>query len=247
MLLDYLESWYHVGPLNIHLLGVFAAIGILVGMWLAGKLAAERGMNQDTIYEGAVVAVVGGLVGARLLSVALSPSIYLTDPLRILQLHQGGLAIQGGLAGGVLAAVVYFRIRKGDFWSSADCVAPSLAIAEAIGRFGCDVVGVASASAPWPRIVGGIAYHNLPLYSFAANMLVFAVLWRLRGKLLRGNLFLLYLALYGATRAVIDYFRGSQIFLSVLSPGQIGSLVLLVVAVMVMARRNGGRLKGMAS
>jgi len=94
----------------------------------------KKGSHNDFLHETVIACIIGGVVGARLLSV--------------FALHQGGMAYYGGLAGGALA------------------------LGESIARLGCDVYGYASAQAPFPRILNGILYHNIPLYTSLATFKV---------------------------------------------------------------------------
>ncbi|MDW7740648.1 MAG: prolipoprotein diacylglyceryl transferase [Bacillota bacterium] len=237
ILLNYLEPTYHLGPITLHLFGTFLALGILIGLLPAKRLSLEKGINSDYFYGTVIASIIGGIVGARLLSVALNPASYLDNPLSVFALNQGGLAYFGGLAGGALAAFIYTRKYRINLWIMADIIAPALALGEAIGRLGCDVYGYASTQAPFPRIVNGIAYHNIPLYNSLATLGIFVVLWYLRDKVSRGQLFLLYLLMYGVSRTFIDYFRGDQVFISLFNSAQLGSLGIAVLALVLFYSR----------
>jgi len=233
ILLNYLEPSYHWGFFTVHLYGAFLAAGLIVGVLLAKRLAAGKGIQSETFYETVMIFVLAGIVGARLLSVALHPASFLENPLSIFALHHGGLAFFGGLAGGILAAVVYTRKKGIIFGDLADAMAPSLALGEAITRLGCDVYGYQSLQAPFPRIVEGVPYHNIPLYTFLATLAIFVVLYYLRNRVPRGHLFLLYLVMYGGSRTFIDYFRGEHVFFSAFNLAQLGSLGIALAALLL--------------
>jgi len=237
ILLNYLEPSYHLGSITLHLYGTFLALGILIGLLPAKRLSLEKGINSDYLYGTVTACIIGGIVGARLLSVALNPASFLENPLSLFALHQGGMAYFGGLAGGALAAFIYTRKNRINLWTMADIIAPALALGEAIARLGCDVYGYASTQAPFPRIVNGIPYHNIPLYTSLATLSIFVVLWYLRDKVSRGQLFLLYLLMYGVSRTFIDYFRGDQVFLSIFNPAQLGSLGIAILALFLIYNR----------
>lgn len=232
MLLNYLEPSYQIGSFTIHLYGALLAIGIIIGLFVARKLASERNIKSDYLYELAIICIFAGIIGARLLSLALHPQNLLQDPWSIFSLHEGGLAAFGGLAGGIAAGLLYARWRQISFWTIADVVAPSLALGEAITRLGCDVYGYASPAAPFPRIVNGIPHHNIPLYTFLATATIFIILWKMRANLVGGRLFLTYLLLYGGSRLFIDYFRGEHLFLSLINLAQGGSLLIALLALL---------------
>lgn len=233
ILLNYLEPSYNLGFITLHLYGIFLALGILIGLLPAKRLSLEKGIHNDFLYGTVTACIIGGVVGARLLSVALNPATFLENLLSVFALHQGGMAYYGGLAGGALAALIYTRKNRINLWTMADIIAPALALGESIARLGCDVYGYASAQAPFPRIVNGIPYHNIPLYTSLATLGIFIALWYLRNKVSRGQLFLLYLLMYGTSRTLIDYFRGEQFLLSIFNSAQLGSLGIALAALVV--------------
>lgn len=239
ILLNYLEPSYRLGFITVHLYGAFLALGVIIGLLPARRLALERGIKSEILYETVTICVIAGIVGARLLSVALNPASFLENPLSIFALHQGGLAFFGALGGGALAALIYTRRKGISLWALADVIAPSLALGEAITRLGCDVYGYSSTQAPLARIVNGIPYHNIPLYTSLATLSIFILLWYLRNKVSQGQLFLLYLLMYGASRTFIDFFRGEQVFLSVFNSAQLGSLGIALLALgLIYVRHN---------
>jgi len=237
MLLNYMEPSFNIGPLTVHLYGLFLALALLAGIWLARYRATEKKMSPDLVWELSFYAVIGALAGARLLSVALNFDRFLADPVYLFRIHEGGLAYFGGLAGGALAAAWLLRRRRISFWKAADLFAPSLALGEAMTRLGCDVYGIASATAPWPRMVDGVPYHNIPLYMFVSSMLLFTLLWVLRNRVKEGQLFLLYLAGYFVSRSVVDYFRAEPVS-GLFNSEQTAALALLAAALLALYLRN---------
>lgn len=233
ILLNYLEPSYNLGFITLHLYGTFLALGFLIGLLPAKRLSLEKGIQIDFLYGTVIASIFGGIIGARLLSVALNLATYLENPLSVFSLHQGGMAYYGGLAGGALAAYIYTRKNRINLRTMADIIAPALALGESITRLGCDVYGYASTQAPFPRIVNGIPYHNIPLYTSIATLGIFIALWYLRNKVSRGQLFLLYLLMYGTSRTFIDYFRGEQFLLSIFNSAQLASLGIALAALVV--------------
>ncbi len=237
MLLNYIEPSFHLGPLTIQLYGLALATAIMVGLSLALRRAAQMKIEADIIWELAVFCVVGAIIGARLLSVAQQLDRFLADPLFLFRIHEGGLAIYGGLIGGALAGYLYLRRKELSFWTAADIYAPSLALGEAITRLGCDVYGFASVTAPWARIVNGVPHHNIPLYMVVSSLLLFGGLWYLQGKLRQGQLFLVYLAGYFAIRVVVDFFRSQAVF-AIFNEAQLAGIALLAAVLLVIVFRN---------
>ncbi len=237
MLLNYLEQSYHLGPLTIHIYGLALAAAITAGLFLAQHSASQKNIKPDHIWELSIYCIIGAVVGARLFSVAMHLDQFLADPLYLFRIHEGGLAFYGGLIGGALAGYLYLRRKKLSFWTAGDIYAPALALGEAITRLGCDVYGVASKTAPWPRIVNGVAYHNIPLYMIAASLLLFTLLWILRDKVQQGQLLLIYLTGYFAIRTFVDFFRSEPVY-SIFNQAQLAGLVLLCAALFAIYFRN---------
>lgn len=237
MLLNYLEQSYSLGPLTIHIYGLALAAAITAGLFLALHSASQKNIKKDHIWELSIYCIIGAVVGARIFSAALNLERFLADSLYLFRIHEGGLAFYGGLIGGALAAYLYLRHKKLSFWTAGDIYAPALALGEAITRLGCDVYGIASSTAPWPRIVNGVAYHNIPLYMGAASLLLFTLLWFLRDKVRQGQLFLTYLAGYFAIRAFIDYFRSEPVY-GIFNRDQLTGLILFSAALLIIYFRN---------
>ncbi len=237
MLLNYLEQSYHLGPLNIHIYGLALAVAIMVGIFLALHSASQKNIKPDHIWELSIYCIIGAVVGARFFSVVMHLDQFMADPLYLFRIHEGGLAFYGGLIGGALAGYLYLRRKKLSFWTAGDIYAPALALGEAITRLGCDVYGIASNTAPWPRMVNGAAYHNIPLYMAVASLLLFALLWYLKDKVQQGQLFLTYLAGYFAIRTFIDFFRTEPVY-SVFNQAQLAGLLLLCATLITIYFRN---------
>ncbi len=237
MLLNYLEQSYQLGPLTIHIYGLALATAITVGILLTLHNASQKNIKPDHIWELSIYSIIGAVVGARFFSVAMHLDQFLADPLYLFRIHEGGLAFYGGLIGGALAAYFYLRPKKLSFWTAGDTYAPALALGEAITRLGCDVYGIASTTAPWPRIVNGVTYHNIPLYMFVASLLLFTLLWFLRDKMQQGQLFLTYLAGYFAIRTFVDFFRSEAVY-SIFNQAQLAGLVLLCAVLIAIYFRN---------
>ena len=247
MLLNYLESSYQLGPVTLHLYGMGLVLALVVGLMLAWREAHRKNVDPGIITEVVIFLIIGGIIGARLLSVVLNWEQFAADPLYVFRIHEGGLAAFGGIAGGIAAGMWYTRRKNISFWLLADIMAPSLALGEALARLGCDVYGIPAENAPWPRMVQGLPFHNIPLYMFVGGILLFAVVWYLRGHLQqRGTLFLAYLAGYFALRVIVDYFREPP-ELGLMNLSQAGSLALLVVVIAVILLRKrlvSGNLQG---
>ena len=112
------------------------ALGVLLGVLLSIKREERLGLAKDTTIDLALVGVPAALVGARLYYVIFSWDMYKDDLWKIFSVREGGMAIYGGVLAGVFAGWIFSRVRKTPFLSLADLAAPSLALGQAIGRWG---------------------------------------------------------------------------------------------------------------
>ena len=122
--------------LSIHYYGILIALGVLLGVLLAARRQKRLNLPPETGLDLALICLPVAVVCARAYYVIFEWSAYKDDLLSIFNLRRGGLAIYGGVLGGALAVFVYSRIKKRPFLSLADLAAPSLALGQAVGRWG---------------------------------------------------------------------------------------------------------------
>lgn len=121
---------------DIYWYGVLMAIGIILAVFFAIREEKRKKLPKDIIIDLCLVIIPCGVVGARLYYVLFHLDRYLQDPISILYIWEGGLAIYGAVIFGLLGALVFARVRKVRFLRLADCIMPGLALAQAIGRWG---------------------------------------------------------------------------------------------------------------
>lgn len=203
-------SW-DIGSLTIQSFGLLFALGIAVAVYL-GLRRLKTKKEQDHGYNIALLAVVFGLIGARLLHVLQFWDVYSSNLFSIINLISGGLTWYGGFIGGLLAVIVYIKLKKLDFWKLADIIAPPLAIGYVIGRIGCILgdgghVGKLT-NVPWGFNVNGEVRHVTAWYSMLNALVLFFILRKLeKRKHFKGFLFMFYLFYYSFTRFIIDIWR----------------------------------------
>ena len=234
----------HLGPLAISWYGLAVATGILVGVWLTTREATRKGLPVEPVLDLIFWIAASGLVGARLLYVLDRWPVFAADPLQILAIHTGGLSIMGAILGGGLAAAVLARRKGLPVRRLFDAAAPGIVLGQAIGRFGClvtgDTVGRAT-DGSWgvvylnpmaraPQL--GVAYQPAFFYEQLWDLLVFAILWRLRGRFKEdGRLFALYLGLYAIGKFAITFVRLDPVYFWGLQQSHFVALGLLAVAI----------------
>lgn len=245
-----------IGSLTIRWYGVMIALSIAISITVVYIESRHQGINTDDVLDIAIVAVIGGILGARIGWIITSPDVlwYLAHPLRILAIWEGGLSYFGGILGGVVAANCLIRRRRMGFWRMADIVAPLLALSFGIGKIGCWLNGCCNGTVTTSWL--GVIFTNplsecdllnqriwpAQLFNSASGFLAFAVLfWVVRKhKHYDGQVFIWYLYLYGATSFIVEFFRYIPIHVLRLTPNQwtdIAIIVLGVIASPILRRR----------
>jgi len=236
-----------LGPLVITWHGVFTAVGVLAGILLAVRLGAERGFSEDDILSVALWSVIGGILGARVLHIIDQWSYYAQDPMAILRINEGGLAIFGSVVFGPLIGAIYSKWRGFSISRLLDVGTPPLVLGMAIGRIG-DIINGEHHGAPagdfplsvrytHPNTLGEIdrPVHLAVGYEMILDLAIFALLMRLRWKLpYEGMMFWLFAALYSFGRFFVTFYRVDTIFAFNLTQAQVMSFLVGAAAVWVM-------------
>jgi phosphatidylglycerol:prolipoprotein diacylglycerol transferase len=231
----------HIGPVPIHIFGIFLALGFLAASHVFGRELERKRFDAAHASSAILWAAVGGLVGARLWLVLEGWSEFVRAPADFL-LTGGGFVWYGGLVGGALAVTVYFR-RHGIPWLvGADAAAPALALGQAIGRIGCQLAGDgdwgAETTLPWGMayphaVVGwdkppGVVVHPTPVYELVLYLAIFGILWSRRTRpAADGAIFAWYLVLHGVARFLVEFVRINPEVALGLTAAQLMSLALV--------------------
>lgn len=241
------------GPFTLHWYSLIVLAAIVVGVWLSAREAERRGFKKDDIYDASIWIIIGGLTGARFFHVLDHWSDrFAADPISALYIWQGGLAIWGAVAGGLITTAILTWRRGWRFGAFADAAAPGLVLAQAIGRIACVITGDAMGkptSGPFgfaytsPHTVVpelGVYYTPMPVYELVVNLGIFAVLWwGLRKRNWPdGMLFLVYLTLYSLERLLLAFTSSYKIIGLGMTQSQIVALVGLAVAIPLMLWLN---------
>jgi phosphatidylglycerol:prolipoprotein diacylglycerol transferase len=226
---------FQFGFLKVYSYGFFLALAILAGtLWLMRKVE-KKGVSAQFVIDFALLGTVAGIVGARLAYILIyAPGYYLSHPLQIFMLQQGGMAFYGTILFSFSAAAIYLRQTRVPVLAFLDLAAPCLMLGYAIGRIGCFFNGCCY-GIPTTLPIGMVfpAVDNLPryptqLFSMAAGLLIFAILELVSSRIrFRGQVVALLFILYGLTRSVIELFRENSSFWG----GGAASLAALGIAV----------------
>jgi phosphatidylglycerol:prolipoprotein diacylglycerol transferase len=225
----------HLGPVTLQAFGILAALGVAVGVRSAAWAAARRGLDPRPVLDFAIWGVVAGILVGHLVHVGLYHPEEIRNPRRVLEVWDG-LSSFGGLLGGVLAAAVFFRVRRVPLGRYGDAFAVGVPTGWAIARIGCFLVHDHPGSrTTFPLAVAfpGGARHDLGLYEAVVLFAIAGLLWRLWARRrLEGRLLGLLAVLYGAARFLLDFLRASDVPYADaryggLTPAQFGALLLL--------------------
>jgi phosphatidylglycerol:prolipoprotein diacylglycerol transferase len=258
------------GDFTIYYYGIILMLGTMTGGWLASREMTRRGHDPELVWDVLIWMVIGSIIGARLWHV-LTPSpssiaegittqYYFTHPLDMINLRRGGLGIFGGVIGGALALFLYVRRNKNlNFSEWVDIIAPSLALGQAIGRWGNffnqELYG-APTDLPWKLYIDpqhrlqGFAdvayYHPLFLYESLLNLAnMFLLIWvmrRFKAVLKPGDVFLVYLVTYPVIRFLLEFLRLDASQLAGINANQaIMGIVAILAAVALFWRHRVGK------
>ncbi len=234
----------HMGPIPINWYGLGWIAAFLIALWLVRRWASPAGLSREHVENLALWSLAGAFVGARIYFIAQNePGAYGREPWRILMVWEGGLAFFGGLFGAIVAAFLYTRQHAVSFARAADLFAPAIPIAAAIGRLPCFLAGMdygTSTGLPWSVVYthpssyapnDGVPRHPVQLYELFGDLIIAGVLWKMRGRVREGSLFLLYLVLFGVLRFLLFFARGDVPIVALgLTNGHWTALAILVVA-----------------
>ena len=239
-----------IGPISIAWYGIFIALGILVlVLWMLWQVKKGANLSRDTVITAALVGIPSGIIFAKVLHVVDLWEYYIQNPGQIIS--GSGLTAWGAVLGAALGIWVYSRFsRKFQFGYFADVIAPGIILAQAIGRVGCTINGCCyglPTSLLWgvvythPNSLAplGVAIHPTQPYELIYNLIVFGILFALRGRFKPdGSLFLIYLSLYSLWRVGIDFIREGTPFLFGLHQAQVIAIIVLAIAIPILAYRT---------
>lgn len=255
-----------IGRLTITSFGVMMALAFLAAYQVSRSEFDRMGKDPELAADLLLGALIGGIVGAKLYYVFLNWDLTVQDPLGML-FSRAGLVWYGGLIGGTIGVIMMTRRRGERILPVGDALAPAAALGYAIGRLGCFLVGddygrptdswvgIAFPDGAPPSTAGNLRegfgvsipdsipdsavleVHPTQLYEVGLSLLIFAVLWRLRGERPVGRIFALWLVLAGLERFAVEFFRAKDDrFFGALTLAQLFSIGLVAIGFWLMNR-----------
>ena len=243
-----------IAGFSIRFYGILMALGVLFGVLLASRREKRVGVPAETTLNLALLAVPISVVCARLYYVAFEWDMYRGDLLSILNVRRGGLAIYGAVLGGIIAGLIYARWKKVGFWRLADLAAPSLALGQAIGRWGNflnqEAYGVAVTNPKYQFFPAAVFISEDGIWHaatfFYESMWCFLLLAFLlvaeRKRFFRrsGDVFLWYVFLYALERGAVEGLRTDSLYWGTVRVSQLLSLLALFAVALAFALRARG-------
>ena len=243
---------FEVGPITIRWYGLLIASAVLIGVSLSQYLAKRRGVEPELLADLAIWLIVAAIPCARIYYVLFQWQEYAQRPEDIIAIWKGGIAIHGAIIGGTIATIIFARLNRVSLWQLIDLVVPSLALGQAIGRWGnffnSEAFGRPT-DLPWklfippgnrpPEYLSYDYFHPTFLYESLWNILVFVILiflfvWSLKQqeRYKVGTMAFTYFIVYSLGRFWIEGLRTDSLMLGPLRIAQVISLVIISLGVL---------------
>jgi len=214
---------FQLGNLQIRYYGLFYAFGFIIAYFLIYYLAKRKQLSitKDDVADFLVYAILGVVLGARLFYVLFyNPRFYFQNPFELIAVWHGGLSFHGGLLGAITSTYLFCKRKKINFYDLADIAVMPVALALALGRIGnfmnAELYGRITNVAWCIDYSKNQFIQDLPegcrhpsqIYASIKNLTIFGVLWFIKDKKLpKGFMFWTFVALYGLSRMIVEFFR----------------------------------------
>ena len=212
---------FSIGSKAIYWYGIIIALGFLLAVFYAMKRADQFGLTQDNIIDMLICAVPLAIIGARAYYCVFSWELYKSDPIRVLYIWEGGLAIYGGVIGAVLGLVLYTKVKKVSTGAMLDIGGLGLLIGQSIGRWGNFMNREAFGAETDSFLRMGLTDAN-GITRYVHPTFLYESLWNALGLLLLhfyskrrkfdGQIFIMYLGWYGLGRMFIEGLRTDSLY-----------------------------------
>ncbi len=236
------QTAFSIGSFEVRWYGIIIAVGFLLAILYASRSAKKMNIDMNRLIDAVIVGLIGGVVCARLFYVVFYPGDkYWKNPLEIFKIHEGGLAIYGGIIGALIFGGLMAKVRKLKVSAVLDIASLGFLIGQCVGRWGNLINQEAFGTAtdlPWgmysentEMVVPGSPVHPCFLYESLLCLLGFVLLHIFTRKFRRydGQTFLLYIVWYGVCRFFIEGLRTD----SLLIPGTVFRVSQVIAAVCV--------------
>ena len=243
---------FSIGSFSIYWYGIIIAAGFALATLYCTRTAKKRGIDPDKTLNCIIVGLITAIIGARAYYVAFSWDKFSGDLASVVNIHEGGLAIYGGIIGGLLGGLIAAKVQKLNLLPLLDIIMPGFLIGQGIGRWGNFVNQEAfgtQTDLPWRMVseaTGGVGVHPCFLYESLWCLLGFALIHFVFAKRKKydGQLLCIYLVWYGFERTLVEGLRTDSLYLPFadIRVSQLISLLMCVTgAVFLIAGAVRGR------
>ena len=237
-----------LGPLTIHYYGLIIAIGLMLAVCYACKRSKEFGLKEDDIMDGVLLVTPFAIICARIYYCAFSWADYRDNPISVLYIWNGGIAIYGSVIGAVIGVIIFCRIKKTNLPALLDLVLCSFLIGQFIGRWGNffnrEAFGAATDSFFRMGLLNTVTgefeyYHPTFLYESVWNLAGFLILnYCYPRRRYNGQIALGYCAWYGLGRSWIEGLRVDSLYWGSLRVSQVLAIVTCLTASALLIRQH---------
>lgn len=236
---------FRIFGLNIYWYAIIIITGMIVGAYFAKKEFDKRGFDPDFIYDFLTIMLPMAIIGARLWYVIFEWDYYSQNPIQILNFRAGGLAIHGGIIASVITGYFFSKKKNVSLIELTDVIFPSVAIGQAIGRWGnfmnMEAYGYPT-NLPWAMEINGVGVHPTFLYESIGDLIIFLILLNRRKKVnIRGEITSLYLILYGILRFFVEGLRTDSLYVFGLRTAQLMSIAFVIFGIIMLVQSYKGR------
>lgn len=235
---------FQILGVSVHLYGLIIACGIVLAYIFCSRLAPKYGINKDAVLDVILFGLPSAVICARLYYVVFEWSAYKNNPIDILKIWEGGLAIYGGIIGACISTFVYCKVKKVSIPCMFDVGAYGLLIGQICGRWGNFVNAEAYGDItdlPWGMQLNHFTYcvHPTFLYESLWNVCVLLFLFFVvrKKEIFHGEIFLSYLSLYGLGRFWIEGLRADSLYIGPMRVSQIVALICFAVCGFIVLRK----------
>lgn len=246
---------FTVGNITIYYYSIMMFIAVFLAYILIMKEGKKRHIDKEFLINLVFYCVIFGFIGARIYYVLFNFNYYFYNPIEIIKIWNGGLAIHGGLIAGFITLVIYCKKYKQNILKITDIAVVGILLAQAIGRWGNFFNGEAHGPITTLAIlkqqhlpnfiiegmhINGNYYYPTFLYESIWNFIGFILLLLLRKKkrLKIGTLSGFYLVWYSIGRFVIEYYRTDSLMLGSIKVAMLVSMLLFIIGMIIIIKSN---------
>ena len=235
---------FSVGPLSVHYYGLIIAIGLMLAVFYCSKRSHQFGLDEDTLLDGVLCVTPVAILCARIYYCAFSWEIYADNPISVLYIWEGGIAIYGSVIGAILGIIVFCKVKKVRIATVLDLVSLGFLIGQFIGRWGNFFNREAFGAETDTFLRMGLMKASTGVVTYYHPTFLYESLWNLTGFLLLhflskkrrydGQIALGYVAWYGLGRAFIEGLRTDSLYIGAFRVSQLLAAISCLAAVSVL-------------